>query len=56
MKPEFMFRVKFSSSPFNILRSLLCREEVTSLYDYQLVFVTKELIEENGRTQCPANF
>jgi hypothetical protein len=56
MKPEFLFRVKFSSSPFNILRSLVYREDVTSLYDYQLVFVTKEHIEENGRTQCPVNF
>jgi len=56
MKPEFLFRVKCSSSPFNILRSLLCRDEVTSLYDYQLVFVTKERIEENGRAQCLVNF
>ena len=56
MKTEFMFRVKFSSSPSSILRSIVCGEEVTSFYDYHLVFVTKERIEENGRTQCPVNF
>jgi hypothetical protein len=51
MKPKFMLRVKFSSSPSSILRSLVCKGEVTSLYDYQLVFVTKEHIEENGSVQ-----
>jgi hypothetical protein len=45
MKPELIFRVEFSSSTFNIFQSLVCREEVTGLYDYQLVFVTKEQFE-----------
>lgn len=56
MKTELMFGVKFSSNPFNMLRSFVCRDDVTCLYDYQLVFVTKEHTEENGRTQFPGTY